>query len=568
MLNFKDYLLEKKVPKPTGGLKDACWAGYTAVGMKMKDGRKVPNCVPEETELSEATVKTQKYSWGTMKTIHHGSDFSIPLHPEHHHEIAKLGDEQEHKFKDETGRHWTARRKGEDVHFHSANDGPKTVVKHSALKEEIDENAPVAPVPDKKYIKGTPEHKALKDAQKPRTGHPTNVKEEHLVHVNDGSKYGDKPHPKDAEHVMAGAKKHGGELDGVSDKGAFFKFKSPDDAKAFKKHVDSCPHKTCDADLNEEVMDEARFGRGDAYQRDYASSVSGFGKRPREDDEYHNEPKSSSRDVPHAVHINGKKWKTFGSQSHASNVARKIKGATVHREEVEHIDELSKSTLGSYVKKASYDATIKRTIASDFEHIADKARKTSSKAASKELADKYKAKSWQRKKGVGKAVDRLTKEEVEQIDEKSIQARRNKTYKNLMAASKGARLNKDVGLTPDLTGHKNNQQMNKAIGRAASRGELPEEVQLDETWSDSKYKNPEGGLTKAGVMAYRRENPGSKLQTAVRTDPSKLKPGSKKAKRRLSFCRRMKGMKKKLTSAKTARDPDSRINKSLRAWNC
>ena len=138
MLKFKDYLIEKKVPKPTGGLKDACWTGYTAVGMKMKDGRKVPNCVPEETELSEATVKTQKYSWGTMKTIHHGSDFSIPLHPEHHHEIAKLGDEQEHKFKDETGRHWTARRKGEDVHFHSANDGPKTVVKHSDLKEEVE----------------------------------------------------------------------------------------------------------------------------------------------------------------------------------------------------------------------------------------------------------------------------------------------------------------------------------------------------------------------------------------------------------------------------------------------
>ena len=85
----------------------------------------------------------------------------------------------------------------------------------------------------------------------------------------------------------------------------------------------------------------------------------------------------------------------------------------VKKEEVEQIDELSKSTLGSYAKKASYDATIKRTIASDFEHIADKARKTSSKAASKELADKYKAKSWQRKKGIGKAVDRLTKEETQ-----------------------------------------------------------------------------------------------------------------------------------------------------------
>ena len=50
MLSFKNYLTEKKIPKPTGGLKDACWSGYTAVGMKMKNGRKVPNCVPEEVQ--------------------------------------------------------------------------------------------------------------------------------------------------------------------------------------------------------------------------------------------------------------------------------------------------------------------------------------------------------------------------------------------------------------------------------------------------------------------------------------------------------------------------------------
>jgi hypothetical protein len=46
------------------------------------------------------------------------------------------------------------------------------------------------------------------------------------------------------------------------------------------------------------------------------------------------------------------------------------------------------------------------------------------------------------------------------------------------------------------------------------------------------------------------------------------KPEGKRAKRRLSFCRRMKGMKSKLTSAETSRDPDSRINKALRRWNC
>ena len=81
-------------------------------------------------------------------------------------------------------------------------------------------------------------------------------------------------------------------------------------------------------------------------------------------------------------------------------------------------------------------------------------------------------------------------------------------------------------------------------------------------------KSKSGGLTAKGVRRYRAANPKSKLQTAVTTKPSKLKKGSKAAKRRLSFCRRMKGMKKKLTSAKTARDPNSRINKALRKWNC
>ena len=78
-------------------------------------------------------------------------------------------------------------------------------------------------------------------------------------------------------------------------------------------------------------------------------------------------------------------------------------------------------------------------------------------------------------------------------------------------------------------------------------------------WTKKSGKNPEGGLNEKGRKSYERENPGSDLKA-----PSK-KVGNK---RRASFCARMKGMKKKLTSAKTANDPDSRINKSLRAWNC
>jgi len=87
-------------------------------------------------------------------------------------------------------------------------------------------------------------------------------------------------------------------------------------------------------------------------------------------------------------------------------------------------------------------------------------------------------------------------------------------------------------------------------------------------WTRKEGKSESGGLNKKGVESYRRENPGSQLKTAVTTKPSKLKPGSKAAKRRASFCSRMSGMKKKLTSSKTAKDPDSRINKSLRKWNC
>ena len=84
-------------------------------------------------------------------------------------------------------------------------------------------------------------------------------------------------------------------------------------------------------------------------------------------------------------------------------------------------------------------------------------------------------------------------------------------------------------------------------------------------WTRKAGKSKSGGLNKKGVASYRKANPGSKLKMAV---TGKVKKGSKDAKRRKSFCARMKGMKKRLTSAKTARDPNSRINKSLRKWRC
>ena len=94
----------------------------------------------KESFKGTPSVRTNHYSWGTMKTIHSGSDFNIPLHPEHHEAIAKLENEQEHHFKTEDGKSWTARRKGSDVHFQGANGGNSAVVSHASMREETEED--------------------------------------------------------------------------------------------------------------------------------------------------------------------------------------------------------------------------------------------------------------------------------------------------------------------------------------------------------------------------------------------------------------------------------------------
>tara|TARA_Y100001938_G_C8068308_1_gene421603 strand:+ start:126 stop:398 length:273 start_codon:yes stop_codon:yes gene_type:complete len=80
----------------------------------------------------------------------------------------------------------------------------------------------------------------------------------------------------------------------------------------------------------------------------------------------------------------------------------------------------------------------------------------------------------------------------------------------------------------------------------------------------SKHKSPSGGLNAAGRRAAKRQ--GSNLKPPV--SAKQAKKSKKAANRRKSFCARMKGMKRRLTSAKTARDPNSRINKALRKWDC
>ena len=111
---------------------------------------------------------------------------------------------------------------------------------------------------------------------------------------------------------------------------------------------------------------------------------------------------------------------------------------------------------------------------------------------------------------------------------------------------------------------KQNKEKKKSVVPSTDVPTFPQD-QVSEDWQKKSGKSPSGGLNEKGRKSYERQNPGSDLKAPV---TGKVKKGGKAAGRRASFCARMKGMKKRLTSAKTARDPDSRINKSLRKWKC
>jgi hypothetical protein len=81
-------------------------------------------------------------------------------------------------------------------------------------------------------------------------------------------------------------------------------------------------------------------------------------------------------------------------------------------------------------------------------------------------------------------------------------------------------------------------------------------------WQRKEGENPKGGMSAKGRESYNKAT-GSNLKPPAPNPKTEKDAGRKK-----SFCARMGGMKKKLTSKETARDPDSRINKSLKAWNC
>lgn len=305
----------------------------------------------EEVELEEATVKSAKYSWGTMKTVHHGKDFSIPLHPEHHKPIAALKHGESHSFKDETGAKWKATREDDTVHFHGGSYGTqKTSVKHDTMKEsvELDE---AADKQDSRLM------------QLARLG---------LLDKSDVATFRTAMQTFKADKQLS-IKQRNMLLSVYND---LVNMVTGDDAMFARAKLDIQKEET--------ELEEGKRGLWDNIHAKRKRIAAGSGEKMR---------KPGSEGAPTAQDFKD--------------------AAKTTKEEVEQIDEISKETLASYIPKAAKDARIHGQIATDFENRGKTARKPGSKDSWNRLSMKYKEKAWKRDDGISKAVTKLTKEETQ-----------------------------------------------------------------------------------------------------------------------------------------------------------
>jgi hypothetical protein len=221
------------------------------------------------------------------------------------------------------------------------------------------------------------------------------AKEHHLVHVSDGSKYDEVPHEKDIEHVKTGAMHTGGQFDSYSDKGAFFKFKSKEDAEQFRQHVNKAPHKSVDAEHVNEAVEYKGIGTDVVDKKKKLNPQPNFTTDKKQVKDFKEEVKKSTGDlkkacwkgytavglkmkngrkvpncVPEEVQVEGKVYDPITKKMVATKPIKVQAGGGATRNGVpaetgpskykqglkeEQIDEVSKSTLMRYIPKASRD---------------------------------------------------------------------------------------------------------------------------------------------------------------------------------------------------------------------
>ena len=405
--------------------------------------KKVAEEVDEIKELDEATVVSKKYSWGTMKTVHHGKDFSIPLHPEHHRAISKLKDEQEHNFKTEDGHHWNARRKGDDIHFQSANNGPKTVVKHSALQEEVEELDELSKKTLGDYIKhasGGMKGLAISAHYAGATDDKTEKEKmwKRALKRDKGIKMAadklTKEEVKLDEHLENFWGAYTSMINEADDQQQMMLLramaKDPSDLMKMKRAIAMGDKaltnpvmrqeilKMLDQMMNLTVTDKAllqktrsSFMKQKQFKAADTTNTEEYVPEEVEELDERNKENAMRRKMMDASR--GARYKLANKvvpdrepEHKTAQAHNKAIGRALRSEEVEELDELSKDTLGNYIKKAT----------TGMNGIAVNAHMSGS-ASSSEQREKHFDKAFKRGKGIAKAVDKLTKEEAEQIDE-------------------------------------------------------------------------------------------------------------------------------------------------------
>ena len=209
-----------------------------------------------------------------------------------------------------------------------------------------------------------------------------------------------------------------------------------------------------------------------------------------------------------------------GTKEYNKDVQSMGKAHDKMKEEVEQIDELKKSTLGSYVKGAARDMSASRKIATDFEHREKRSKKPSMKAAASSLSDKFNRYARKRNAGIGKAVERLTKEEVEQIDELSLGTLQS-ARKKASDAWKTAWKNYD-----DKTATKRLKLTRKLNSRLAGSKTTSEEVVLEgeaerkqnALWAQITHHEKSAKATKNDIKKQHHINMANQLRGQLKTN--------------------------------------------------
>jgi hypothetical protein len=349
----------------------------------------------EETEeLDEASVKSEKHSWGKMMTVHHGASHSYPLHPEHQEAIRNLKHGEKTSFKDETGAKVNVHRDVQDVHFTSNKTSTKTTVPHSHFSEEVEHIYEV-------------NHRELASVGKM---HPQMAKYMTKGHEMDfyaqgsGDKISGVVKHNNGKEVHVQANKNG-KLGG----GLVHKF------KVSSVHEETAPWETeAEAKARKASSNFKKPSNPNRTGMDTARALAQKAMKQKMKEEFGlditDEQADSLLEMSHApvAPVPDRKYIKGTPENKALKASRKpINGMPTNvKEEAEQIDELSKGTLGSYIKKAKGSAIGSSQVMG-----------MGSSMTGQKSQDKAEKNVQKRATGINKAVDRLTKEDIDFNDE-------------------------------------------------------------------------------------------------------------------------------------------------------